>query len=92
MAVSKKTKSELIKKFGGNESNTGLVEVQVAILTAKIKSLTDHMIVNKKDKHSKRGLYMMVSKRKSLLKYLYNNDINRYRILIKELEIRGNIS
>lgn len=89
MAVSKKTKAELIKKFGGNEKNTGAIEVQVAILTAEINSLTTHMVANKKDKHSKRGLYKKVSKRKSLLKYLYNTDIERYRKLIKELDIRG---
>lgn len=89
MAVSKKTKAELAKKFGGSEKNTGKTEVQVAILTAEIKSLTDHMIANKKDKHSKRGLYMKVSKRKSLLTYLKDNDIERYRKVIKELGLRG---
>lgn len=89
MAVSKKTKIELTKKFGGSEKNTGKTEVQVAILTAEIKSLTDHMIVNKKDKHSKRGLYKKVSHRKSLLSYLMKNDIERYRQLIKELNLRG---
>lgn len=89
MAVSKKTKAELIKKFGGNEKNTGAIEVQIAILTAEIDSLTTHMIANKKDRHSKRGLYKKVSKRKSLLKYLQDSDINRYRELVKTLDIRG---
>ncbi len=89
MAVSKSTKAELVKKFGGNDKNTGCIEVQVAILTAEIESLTNHMIENKKDKHSKRGLYKKVSRRKSLLKYLSSNDIERYRKLIKELNIRG---
>ncbi|MGL4951306.1 MAG: 30S ribosomal protein S15 [Mycoplasma sp.] len=89
MAVSKKTKAELVKQFGGSEQNTGKTEVQIAILTAEIKNLTEHMIINKKDKHSKRGLYMKVSKRKSLLTYLQNNDIEAYRKLIKELGLRG---
>ncbi|MGL4951688.1 MAG: 30S ribosomal protein S15 [Mycoplasma sp.] len=89
MAVSKKTKSELVKQFGGSESNTGKTEVQIAILTAEIKNLTEHMIANKKDKHSKRGLYMKVSKRKSLLTYLQNNDIDAYRKIIKDLGLRG---
>lgn len=89
MAVSKSTKAELIKKFGGNEKNTGSIEVQVAILTAEINSLTNHMIENKKDKHSKRGLYKKVSKRKSLLRYLASRDIERYRKLVRELNIRS---
>lgn len=89
MAVSKSTKAEIIKKFGGSDKNTGAIEVQIALLTAEINSLTTHMVDNKKDKHSKRGLYKKVSKRKSLLKYLFNRDIERYRKLIKELNIRG---
>ncbi|MGL4948344.1 MAG: 30S ribosomal protein S15 [Mycoplasma sp.] len=89
MAVSKKTKLELVKQFGGDEKNTGKTEVQVAILTAEIKNLTEHMIINKKDKHSKRGLYMKVSKRKSLLSYLQDKDIIAYRKLIKDLGLRG---
>ncbi len=90
MAVSKAAKLEIIKKFGGSETNTGKVEVQIALLTAEINSLTKHMIDNKKDQISKRGLYQKVSKRKSLLSYLKNNDIERYRQIIKELDIRGN--
>lgn len=89
MAVSKKTKSELVKQFSGSESNTGKTEVQVAILTAEIKNLTEHMIANKKDNHSKRGLYMKVSKRRSLLKYLERTDIVSYRKLLKDLDLRG---
>lgn len=88
MAVSKKTKAELVKKFGGNEKNTGKTEVQIAILTAEIKNLTEHMVNNKKDKHSKRGLYQKVSKRRALLNYLEKKDINAYRELIKELDLR----
>lgn len=89
MAVSKKTKSELVKKFGANENDTGKTEVQIAILTAEIKNLTEHMIINKKDKHSKRGLYQKVSKRKALLKYLERTDIISYRKLLLELNLRG---
>ncbi len=89
MAISKKLKADLVKKYGGLKTNTGVTEVQVAILTSEIKSLTEHMIKNKKDKISKRGLYMKVSKRKALLRYLEHSDINRYRKLIKDLNLRG---
>lgn len=90
MAISKQQKLEIIKKFGGSETNTGKIEVQIALLTAEIESLTTHMIANKKDQISKRGLYQKVSKRKSLLSYLKNVDIERYRTILKELDIRGN--
>lgn len=90
MAISKETKAQIIKKYGGSKENTGKIEVQIALLTAEIESLTTHMISNKKDQISKRGLYQKVSKRKSLLTYLKNNDINRYREIIKQLDIRGN--
>ncbi|MEF9985208.1 MAG: 30S ribosomal protein S15 [Malacoplasma sp.] len=89
MAISKETKAKLIKEFGGSAKNTGLTEVQVAILTAEIKSLTTHMVENKKDNISKRGLYKKVSQRKSLLTYLKNSDIKRYREILKKLDIRG---
>ncbi len=89
MAVSKKTKEEIVKKFGGSATNTGKVEVQIALLTAEIDNLTQHMVENKKDKHSKRGLYKKVSKRKSLLKYLERKDIEAYRKLLKDLNLRG---
>lgn len=90
MAISKETKAKIVKEFGGSAKNTGLTEVQVAILTAEIKSLTTHMVENKKDNISKRGLYKKVSQRKSLLTYLKNNDIKRYREVLKKLDIRGN--
>lgn len=89
MAISKETKAKIVKEFGGSAKNTGLTEVQVAILTAEIKSLTTHMVENKKDNISKRGLYKKVSQRKSLLTYLKNNDIKRYREVLKKLDIRG---
>lgn len=89
MAISSALKQELIKKYGANEKDTGKVEVQLAILTAEINALTNHMINNKKDKISKRGLYIKVAKRRNLLSYLERNDIERYRNIIKELELRG---
>lgn len=89
MAVSKQQKHDLIIKFGGNEQNTGKTEVQIAILSAEIASLTTHMIENKKDKTSKRGLYKKVAQRKKLLSYLMKTDIERYREIIKELNLRG---
>ncbi|MDE5617561.1 MAG: 30S ribosomal protein S15 [Ureaplasma sp.] len=89
MAISSAKKSELVNKFGGSSINTGKVEVQLAILTEEINALTKHMIDNKKDKISKRGLYIKVAKRKNLLSYLERNDIERYRTIIKELNLRG---
>lgn len=90
MGISKETKAKIVKDFGGSAKNTGLTEVQIAILTAEINSLTTHMIANKKDFISKRGLYKKVSQRKSLLSYLKDRDIKRYREVIKKLDIRGN--
>ncbi|MCF0217955.1 MAG: 30S ribosomal protein S15 [Malacoplasma sp.] len=90
MAISKTIKADLVKKYGGNSKNTGKVEVQIAILTAEIESLTKHLIENKKDQISKRGLFKKVSKRRSLLNYLKDIDILRYREILKDLHIRGN--
>ncbi len=87
--ISSKTKKDLIVKFGGSEKNTGKTEVQIAILTAEIKALTTHLISNKKDMISKRGLYTKVAKRKNLLSYLERTDIERYRSILKELGIRN---
>ncbi|MCV3753827.1 30S ribosomal protein S15 [Ureaplasma zalophigenitalium] len=89
MAVSKKTKQELAVQFGGSATNTGKTEVQIAILTAEISSLTTHLVANKKDKISKRGLYKKVAHRKRLLSYLQRKDINAYRELLKQLNLRG---
>ncbi len=88
MAISKAEKKEFIIKFGGSEKNTGSIQAQVAILTQDIKNLTSHINDNKKDKHSKRGLIAKVNKRKNLLKYLYETDINKYRETIKTLGLR----
>ena len=81
-------KSEVIKKFERHEGDTGSPEVQVALLTARINHLNEHLKINKKDHHSRRGLLVMVGKRRGLLDYLMKVDITRYRALIAELGIR----
>jgi small subunit ribosomal protein S15 len=86
--MTKEEKFEIIKKFGGNEKDSGKAEVQIAILTGRINELTDHFNMHKKDHHSRRGLMMMVGKRRRLLDYLMKKDINRYRAVIQELNIR----
>lgn len=86
--MTKEQKSDIIKKFGGNEKDSGKAEVQIAILTGRINELTDHFNVHKKDHHSRRGLMQMVGKRRRLLDYLMKKDINRYRAVIQELNIR----
>ena len=82
------TKQEIIKKYQNSEGDTGSPEVQVAILTDRINHLNEHMKANKKDFHSNRGLLMMVGKRKKLLAYLKDKDIQRYRDLIAQLGLR----
>lgn len=86
--MTKEEKLKIIKKFGGNEKDSGKAEVQIAILTGRINELTDHFNAHKKDHHSRRGLMMMVGKRRRLLDYLMKKDINRYRAVIQELNIR----
>ncbi len=86
--ISKETKAELIKKFGDVATNSGKPEVQVALLTARINDLTGHLEHHKKDHHSRRGLIMLVGKRRKLLDYLANNDIARYRTIIAALSLR----
>ena len=81
-------KQELIKQYGRHEGDTGSPEVQIALLTERIKALTEHLKVHKKDHHSRRGLLMMVGQRRGLLNYLSDQDIERYRTLIKELGLR----
>ncbi len=88
MAITKENKQEIVKQFGANEKDTGKTEVQIAILTAEIKDLTEHMKVNKKDKHSKLGLYKKVSKRASLLKYLASESEERYQAVLAALGLR----
>ena len=88
MAVTKERKAELVKEFGKNEHDTGATEVQIAVLTERINDLTEHLKAHHHDYHSHRGLIAMVGKRRSLLDYLRENDVNRYREVIDKLNIR----
>ncbi len=89
MPLSTEQKQEIVKKFGSSDKDSGKPEVQVAILTKRINDLSAlHFSVFKKDHHSRRGLLMMVGKRRKLLRYLENKDVARYRKIIKELDIR----
>ncbi len=86
--IQKQKKTDIIAEYAMHEGDTGSPEVQIAILTARINELTDHLRVHKHDNHSRRGLLMMVGKRRSLLDYLTRKDINRYRAIIAKLGIR----
>lgn len=88
MTLVKEDKKKIIEKFKTHENDTGSSEVQIAILTKKINRLNEHLKENKKDHHSRRGLVVMVGKRKRLLGYLRNNDIAKYKNLIEELGLR----
>ncbi len=81
-------KGDTIAKFRKHESDTGSPEVQIALLTDRIEHLTEHLKVHKKDHHSRRGLLMLVGKRRRFLDYLKNNDVERYRAVIAELGLR----
>ena len=83
-----KTKQKIIKEYGKSETDTGSTEVQVALMSERINHLTEHLKDHKKDHHTRRGLLMLVGKRKRLLEYLQNQDINRYREIIDKLGIR----
>ena len=89
--ISKEKKTAIMKEYARTEGDTGSPEVQVAVLTARINELTEHLKVHKKDHHSRRGLLKMVGHRRNLLVYLYNKDIERYRALIKKLGIRDTL-
>ena len=88
MAVTREDKETIIAKHAQHDGDTGSPEVQVALLTARITTLTDHLKTHKKDHHSRRGLLKMVGQRRRLLNYLQGRDLDRYRALIKELELR----
>ena len=88
MALTKEKKSELVKKFGKDGNDTGSIEVQIAILTEEINTLTEHFKEHKHDHHSKRGLLRKVGQRRSLLNYLIKNDVTRYRAIVKKLGLR----
>lgn len=88
MALSPERKQELIKSFQIHENDTGSPEVQIAILTERINYLNEHLKINKKDHHSRRGLLKMVGARRSLLDYLKKNDFERYRSIVTRLGLR----
>jgi small subunit ribosomal protein S15 len=88
MSVTAERKRELVGKFGRSENDTGSAEVQVALLTERINELTEHLRTHTKDHHSRRGLLMLVGKRRRLLRYLESSDVERYRSLVSELGLR----
>ena len=88
MPLTKEQKAEIAAKHGRGSNDTGSAEVQVAILTASINHLTEHLKVHKKDHHSRRGLLLQVGQRRRLLSYLQRNDVERYRALIADLGLR----
>lgn len=89
MSINLKNKAQIVEKFGKDAKDTGSVDVQVALLTEKINELTEHLKANPKDFQGRRGLLMMVGRRKNLLAYLKKVDLERYRDLIKKLNLRG---
>ncbi len=88
MTLTSERKQELISRFGESPGDTGKAEVQVAILTERINSLTEHLRAHGKDHHSRRGLLMLVGRRRRFLNYLQRTDLERYRSLIRELGLR----
>lgn len=88
MSLEKEQKRELIQKYGANERDSGSPEVQIALLSAQISSLSEHFKTHKKDHHSRRGLLFMVNRRRKLLSYLQREDMGRYREIVKKLGIR----
>ena len=89
MSINLKNKKEIITKYGENDKDTGSTSVQIAMMSQKINELTEHLKINKKDFATKRGLLMLVGRRKRLLSYLKANSVAEYRDLIKKLGIRG---
>jgi small subunit ribosomal protein S15 len=88
VSLTKEKKTEVIGKFASHEGDTGSPEVQVALLTARINDLTEHLRAHRKDHHSRRGLLMLVGQRRRLLNYLNRQDVERYRALVQELGLR----
>ncbi len=88
MSLTKEKKAELIERFGHGDNDTGSPEVQVALLTERINELTEHMRSHRKDHHSRRGLLMLVGRRRRLLRYLEQIDLDRYRAVVAELGLR----
>jgi small subunit ribosomal protein S15 len=88
MALTKEDKARLVREYGKNEKNTGSTEAQIALLSERIATLTEHFKVHKKDTNSRRGLLKLVGQRRRLLKYMQRKDLNGYRELIEKLNIR----
>lgn len=88
MSLTKDKKAELVDKYGRDQTDTGSTEVQVALLTERINDLTEHLREHTKDHHSRRGLLMLVGRRRRLLRYLESSDLERYRGLVAELGLR----
>ena len=88
MTLTADAKRDIVQRYGRGDNDTGSTEVQVALLTARINELTEHLREHGKDHHSRRGLLMLVGKRRRLLKYLQASDIDRYRKLIQDLGLR----
>jgi small subunit ribosomal protein S15 len=88
MTLTVDQKQEIVSKHGKDANDTGSAEVQIALITARVNELTEHLRTHKKDHHSRRGLLMLVGKRRRLLNYLQRTDLDRYRALIKELGLR----
>ncbi len=88
MALSTEKKTEILKEYGVHETDTGSPEAQVALLTERINNLTEHLKTHKHDHHSRRGLLLLVGRRRGLLKYLRENNVDRYRDLIARLGLR----
>lgn len=86
--MTKELKQQIMEKYARTANDTGSPEVQIALLTERINHLTDHLRTHKKDHHSRRGLFLMIGKRRGLLDYLIKTDIERYRAIIKDLGIR----
>lgn len=89
MPLSKDTKATIIAEYAKGENDTGSADVQIALLTQRIRDLTEHLKTHKKDHHTRRGLLKLVGQRRRLLAYVKKNDIERYRSLIAQLGIRG---
>ena len=87
-SLTKDRKTEIISRFGDNAEDTGNTKVQIALLTARINDLTEHLRTHRKDHHSRRGLLMLVGKRRRLLNYMQRHDLDAYRELIRELGLR----
>jgi small subunit ribosomal protein S15 len=88
MTVTQERKQELVDKFGASPADTGKTEVQIALLTERINELTEHLRAHRKDHHSRRGLLMLVGRRRRFLNYLQRTDLERYRTLVRELGLR----